>query len=928
MNISYSFGMVDLMHYGHISAIKKASENSDLNIFGLVSDEASDAWFGVHVSNEDERRTVLEGIKYIDEIWRQTTFDPIENLRILHGKYPDAVISLYTGNEWGIISAKRYVESIGGKVIKLEYYEKLSPQAILDTLNKREVQERNINNNIISTKANTLQALRNVLTKAYIEDLYIVTAGEFKNDGYGVVKEIRRKFGTGNIVIRSSSKREDAFEESNAGHFASFLNVSVEDEDAVWRAIATVIGSYGEDIEDDEQVLIQRQTDGVLFSGVVFTRDIQRNRPYYVINYDDSGSTDSVTSGAGGKSAWLSHSALRNNVPKKWKRLMDAVWELEDILSGILLDIEFALTLDSVVIFQVRPLAAAYKFGRKDNNQLVESVREAAVEKYRRGTGKGLTCFSDMAFWNPAEIIGDNPKNLDYSLYREIITKSAWNTGLVPMGYRSVSRELMFRFGNKPYINLELSFEALIPSAVSNELAEKLKTYYVKKLKQDLSAHDKIEFEISHNCYDFSMHKRLAELMSEGFSTEEVLELENALKKLTRNAIFSYHDVLKTDEADLVRLEGVRLDVQNIAENSGDFELTAKSIHTLIDAIGRFGTPQFSRQARCAFIAKSLCRSLEAEGYISSKEMNMFVSGIKTVAVDYDNDYNAVLNDQMTKDNFYLKYGHLRAGTYNIRSPRYDQMEQFFSVEKRKEYIHSDQTAVDYEGRVKKALEKALFDHGINELSSEEIIDFIKDATEQREYFKFIFTKSLSFAIELIKQIGELAEIVPAALSYLELPEIYAAEYYSDIDRLREFWNLIISKRRELYKTNSELILPSMIFSEKDFKYVENIDSRPNFITENIAVGEVIVLDEEICGSIDGKIVVVEQADPGYDWIFSKDIAGLITKYGGAASHMAIRCAEFKIPAAIGSGANLYDYAVRSKKMTIDCKHEKLIRNE
>ena len=304
MNISYSFGMVDLMHFGHINAMKKASVGSDLNIFGLVSDEASDAWFGTHVSNEKERRTVLESIKYVDEVWFQSTFDPLDNLREIHRKYPDAVISLFTGNEWGIISAKRYVESIGGKVVKLDYYDKLSPQAILDTLNKNETKDKPLNNNLISTKANTLQSLKDVLTKARIEDIYIITVRTVKTNAEMAAKSVSEFFKSGRIVVRSSSKREDAFEESNAGHFTSILNVDVCDIDAIKHAVATVISSYGEDAEDDEQVLIQRQTNDVRASGVVFTRDIQRNRPYYVINYDVSGSTDSVTSGAGGASAW------------------------------------------------------------------------------------------------------------------------------------------------------------------------------------------------------------------------------------------------------------------------------------------------------------------------------------------------------------------------------------------------------------------------------------------------------------------------------------------------------------------------------------------------------------------------------------------------------------------------------------------------
>ena len=58
---------------------------------------------------------------------------------------------------------------------------------------------------------------------------------------------------------------------------------------------------------------------------------------------------------------------------------------------------------------------------------------------------------------------------------------------------------------------------------------------------------------------------------------------------------------------------------------------------------------------------------------------------------------------------------------------------------------------------------------------------------------------------------------------------------------------------------------------------------------------------------------------------FSKNIAGLVTKYGGAASHMAIRCAEFSIPAAIGCGEQIYRYVKSTAKLTLDCKHEKIL---
>ena len=66
--------------------------------------------------------------------------------------------------------------------------------------------------------------------------------------------------------------------------------------------------------------------------------------------------------------------------------------------------------------------------------------------------------------------------------------------------------------------------------------------------------------------------------------------------------------------------------------------------------------------------------------------------------------------------------------------------------------------------------------------------------------------------------------------------------------------------------------------------------------------------------NIDNKIVILERADPGFDWIFSKDIKGLVTKIGSN-SFMAIICAEFNIPAAIGCGDQIYDRLLKSKEI-------------
>ena len=67
------------------------------------------------------------------------------------------------------------------------------------------------------------------------------------------------------------------------------------------------------------------------------------------------------------------------------------------------------------------------------------------------------------------------------------------------------------------------------------------------------------------------------------------------------------------------------------------------------------------------------------------------------------------------------------------------------------------------------------------------------------------------------------------------------------------------------------------------------------------------------------KIVLIENADPGYDWLFNFNISGLITKFGGANSHMASRCMELQIPAIIGLGEKNFNLLKNINTIYINC---------
>lgn len=764
------------------------------------------------------------------------------------------------------------------------------------------------------------------LKKSRIEPIFVVTAGDFARDSRQIVKEIGKRYAGQRIVVRSSASNEDSLQSSNAGHYDSDLNIRADDPAEVAAAIGGVLASYQRDglLGRGEQVLIQTQTENVKAGGVVFTRDLQRNRPYYLVNYEDNGSTDAVTSGSGGRSLWISRDTESEALSALWRPLIEAVREIERILDGMLLDIEFAITgTGEVVIFQVRPLAANYRCSKEFDDERFYAHKQrvkAAIRSQNGGLDGETMLFSDMAFWNPSEMIGVHPHDLDYSLYREIITKRAWNEGLVPMGYRQVDQELMVRFSGKPYISLDYAFESLIPAVLPDELSEKLVRLYKRKLAKDLAAHDKIEFEIVYSCYDFATSDKLERLTDEGFYVEECQKLRRALRELTLRGIQTYFEVLARDGGALEHLDYSRCQIQRKLHCQEENTAALLRYFTvLVDDIKRFGTPQFARQARYAFIARSLCNSLVEKGYVSRTEMDGFMQGIETVSTGFARDMDQYLDGTLSREEFCEKYGHLRSGTYDIRAPRYGQLN--FQPRQRKQGTEPIKSSAVLPAE---ALKRALSEAGFDGVAPGQLTRFIRTAFEQRERFKFEFTKSLSLALEVLRMTGRNLDIRTEELSYLQMADILAAEYYGSGTELRTFWRALICRRQELRKDDALLVMPDVLTGAEDVDVVCIQEARPNFITEKAVTGHIVVPEQIGGGELTGKIVLLEKADPGYDWIFSQNIAGLITCYGGAASHMAIRCAEFGIPAAIGCGKKIFAHVSGLENVLLDARHGKI----
>ena len=667
---------------------------------------------------------------------------------------------------------------------------------------------------IVSTKANTLYALSKVIKKSKIEKMYILPVAEFENNRENVLRDITETYGGEQIIVRSSSSKEDSFKTSNAGHYESILGINSGDSEQVNSAIEKVIASYQKDIEilDHEQILVQRQAQNVKFSGVIFTRDIQGNRPYYLINYDDQGSTDSVTSGSGGKTLWIVKNASISEIDEPWGKLIDAVQEIELFLNGMALDIEFAINeKGEIIIFQVRPLVASYKQVQKMDDGDFFSRIKGIKEQYNNNKSvlNGRTMmFSDMAFWNPSEIIGSNPRSLEYSLYEEILLKHAWNQGIAEIGYRRLPNKLMFKLGNKPYISVEYSFYSLLPQSLDEKLALKLVDFYCNKLKKDLTAHDKIEFEIAYTTYDFCTEKNSRELLENGFSKEERDTFLKALFTLTNDCLTGFKELTEKDLLSLKLMDNIRQPIEEALDAGGlSTKEMFRSIMILLDAITRYGTPQFTRQARLAFISKALCRSFVSAGYFTSGEIDDFMMSIYTVAAEYDADFQDLVDGRITRVEFDERYGHLRSGTYDITCDTYEKREfdmnkgsanarkQRQRLETLKHNPLNVLTIID-------ALDKLGF-----YVDATEFVEFLKESMEEREYFKFEFTKSLSLALDILADLGEYLGLTREEMSYLTFNDIVKCANIPEEDIAASF-KADIDKNRSEYRTYSELVLP------------------------------------------------------------------------------------------------------------------------
>ena len=158
-------------------------------------------------------------------------------------------------------------------------------------------------------------------------------------------------------------------------------------------------------------------------------------------------------------------------------------------------------------------------------------------------------------------------------------------------------------------------------------------------------------------------------------------------------------------------------------------------------------------------------------------------------------------------------------------------------------------------------------------------------------------------------------------LSYININVF--KDIYTDSSEIKSKLQESIDSGKKQHLNTSLLCLPPLISEPIDIWAFEWPTTTPNYITQ-LSVTANISSDLKK-NSLNNTIVCIPNADPGFDWLFSYPIAGLITAWGGVNSHMAIRAGELRIPAVIGCGEQLFKQVISSKRVSIDCSNRTLV---
>lgn len=135
MVIGYTTGVYDMFHIGHLNILRRAKEQCDYLIVGVSTDElVKDYKHKMPVIPFEQRKAIVESIKYVDKVVPQTSMNKFIAWQELHFDV------MFHGDEWkGTELYNKYereLAQVGTKIIYLSHTEGVSSSILREKLKK------------------------------------------------------------------------------------------------------------------------------------------------------------------------------------------------------------------------------------------------------------------------------------------------------------------------------------------------------------------------------------------------------------------------------------------------------------------------------------------------------------------------------------------------------------------------------------------------------------------------------------------------------------------------------------------------------------------------------------------------------------------------------------------------------------------------
>lgn len=135
--VVYTYVVGDLLHIGHLRCLQQAKAFGDYLIVGVLTNEATAAYKRMPIIPFKERIEMVTNLKCVDEVVKQDTLDPTENILKIK---PDIVTHSHNRNEeFPGADVKALMEKLGGKAIRTHYYPGTSTTKIMKKIREEKI---------------------------------------------------------------------------------------------------------------------------------------------------------------------------------------------------------------------------------------------------------------------------------------------------------------------------------------------------------------------------------------------------------------------------------------------------------------------------------------------------------------------------------------------------------------------------------------------------------------------------------------------------------------------------------------------------------------------------------------------------------------------------------------------------------------------